>query len=146
VHVSRGILRVAHCNVAVPAASLVHKLQQAEIKLQAFKVYLSLAKCTASLPTLPQLEKAPLLIVSEMLNTMNPIATSFYRPVGGVQPSVTRIPVATEFTFGVLITNERHLLLQIACRPFDTRCTISQQANRRGNRVFPWAAAGDSSR
>lgn len=43
----------------------MHKLQQTEIKLQAFKVYLSLAKCT-SLPAFPPREKVPLSIASKI--------------------------------------------------------------------------------
>lgn len=89
-HVLRDIA-CCPCNAAVPAASSVHKLQQAEIKLQAFKVYHALAKCTS----LPSREKVP-FNRERNVKCYQPGCDEFlYRLVGDVQPSVTEIPVAT---------------------------------------------------
>lgn len=72
----REILRVA-------TAGSAHKLQQVEIKLQAFKVYLSFAKCLSICSRIRLAKKAPSSIASGMLNAINSVATSFYNPAGG---------------------------------------------------------------
>lgn len=109
----RGILRVA---CAMPRVRCTNCSRQ-KLNCRHLK-FIFLSQNAPPLYFSPSREKASVVNRERNAKRYQPgcMRTSFYRLVAvhGVQPSVTEIPVATEFTFGVLITNERHLLSRIA--------------------------------